>query len=119
MATTELLAALALERPNGVSFDPMAVRLLRQKVSLEDSHIEDLKATMFQLGSGLWFSSEMILDDESRLALEEQALAWLNGYEFFSIERLFENFVDVVRHIHTQKDRVISVSYTHLTLPTN
>ncbi len=68
MTTAELLAALARECPNGVSFDPMAVRLLRQKVPFEDWQIEDLKAAMFQLGSGLWFSREMISDDESRLA---------------------------------------------------
>jgi hypothetical protein len=65
MTTAELLSSLARECPNGVSFDPMAVRLLRQKVLFEDWQIEELKAAMFQLGNGLWISREMILEDES------------------------------------------------------
>ena len=101
MTTAELLVALARECPNGVSFDPMAVRLLRQKVPLEDWQIEDLKATMFQLGSGLWFSREMISDDESRLAFEGQAMEWLKEHGCFSVERLFEDFCGVLRHIAT------------------
>lgn len=101
MTTAKLLAALAKECPNGVSFDPMAVRLLRQKVPFEDSQIENLKAEMFQLGNGLWFSREMILDDEFRLAVERQAWEWLNEHDCFSVERLFENFSGVLRHIAT------------------
>jgi hypothetical protein len=31
MTTAELLAVLARECPNGVSFDPMSVRLLRKR----------------------------------------------------------------------------------------
>ncbi len=101
MTTAELLAALARECPNGVSFDPMAVRLLRQKIPFKDWQIEELKAAMFQLGSGLWFSREMISDDESRLAVEKQAWEWLDEYDCFSVERLFENFSGVLRHIAT------------------
>ena len=93
MTTAEILAVLAQECPNGVSFDPMAVRLLRQKVPFEDLQIEDLKAAMFQLGSGLWFSREMISDDESRLAFEEQAMEWLMDHGCFSVERLFERLL--------------------------
>ena len=105
MTTAELLAVLARECPNGVSFDPMAVRLLRQKVSFGDWQSEDLKAAMFQLGSGLWFSREMILDDESLLAFEEQAMKWLMEYGCFSVERLFRDFCAIFRHIATQEDR--------------
>lgn len=101
MTIAELLAALARECPNGVSFDPMAVRLLRQKIPFEDLQIEDLKAAMFQLGSGLWFSREMILDDDSRLAFEEQGLEWLMEHGCFSVERLFGGFCSVFRHITT------------------
>lgn len=101
MTTGELLAALARECPNGVSFDPMAVRLLRQKVPFKDWQIGDLKAAMFQLGSGLWFSREMISDDESQLAFEGQAMEWLIGHGCFSVERLFEDFCGVLRHIDT------------------
>ncbi len=101
MTTAELLVALAGECPNGVSFNPMAVRLLRQKVPLEDWQIEDLKATMLQLGSGLWFSREMISDDEYRLAFEGQAMEWLKEHGCFSVERLFEDFCGVLRHIDT------------------
>jgi hypothetical protein len=104
MTTAELLAALARECPNGVSFNPMALRLLRQKVPCEDRQIEDLKAAMFQLGSGLWFSREMILDDKSRLVFEEKAMEWLMEYGCFSIERLFEDFCGVLRHITTLED---------------
>jgi len=92
------------ECPNGVSFEPMAVRLLRQKVPFEDWQIEDLKAAMFQLGSGLWFSRELILDDESRLAFEGQAMEWLMEYGCFSVERLFRGFCGVFRHIATLED---------------
>jgi|GEM_PF-439473 len=104
MTTVELLAAVTRECPNGVSFDPMAVRLLRQKVPFEDWQIEDLKAAMFQLGSGLWFSREMISDDESRLAFDEQAMEWLMKYGCFSVERMFRDFCGVFRHIATSED---------------
>jgi len=92
---------LAREFPNGLSFNPMALRLLRQRVPLEDWQIEDLKTTMFQLGSGLWFSREMISDDEFRLSFEERAMEWLNEHGCFSIERLFEEFCGVLHHIDT------------------
>jgi len=104
MTTADLLAALARECPNGVSFDPMAVRLLRQKVPFEDWQIEDLKAAMFQLRSGLWFSREMISDDESRLTFDGQAMEWLKEYGYFSVEGLFRNFHGVFRHIATPED---------------
>lgn len=104
MTTAELLAALARECPNGVSFDPMAVRLLRQKVPFEDWQIENLKAEMFQQGNGLWFSSEMISDDESRLAFLEQAMLWLEEHGCFSVERLFRDICGVFRHIATPED---------------
>lgn len=103
MTTAELLAVLARECPNGVSFDLMAVRLLRQKIPFEDWQIEDLKGAMFQLVNGLWFSREMILDDESWLALERQTMEWIMKHGCFSVERLFEDFYGVLRHIDTPK----------------
>jgi hypothetical protein len=105
MTTAELLAVLARECPNGVSFDPMAVRLLRQKIPLEDWQIEDLKGAMFQLMSGLWFSREMILDDESHLGFEKQAMEWLMEHGCFSVERLFEDFCSVLSQISTPEAR--------------
>lgn len=104
MTTAELLRILKRECPNGVSFAPMAVRLLRQKVPFEDRQIEDLKAAMFQLKSGLWFSCEMISDDESRLEFEEKAMEWLQEHGCFSVERLFRDFNGVFRHIATPED---------------
>jgi hypothetical protein len=104
MTTVELLGALVRGCPNGVSFDPMALRLLRQKVPFEDWQIEDMKAAMFQLGSGLWFSREMVLDAESRLAFEEQAMQWTIEYGCFSVERLFRKFCDGFSHIATAQD---------------
>lgn len=104
MIIAELLAALVRECPNGVSFDPMAVRLLRQKIPFENWQVENLKAEMFQLGNGLWFSSEMILDDESRLALHAQAMAWLDEYGCFSVEQLFISFCGILRHLSTSEN---------------
>lgn len=101
MTIEELLKVLAQEYPNGVSFDPMAVRLLRQKVSFDERQIEELKDQMFQLGDGLWFSSEMVSDNELQLAVREQATKWLTEYGCFSVERLFENYSGVLRHITT------------------
>lgn len=104
MTTAELLAALARECPNGVSFDPMALRLLRQKVPFEDWQIKDLKAKMFQFGSGLWFSREMISDDESLREFLMRANTWLTDYGCFSVEQLFKDFRGVFRHIATPDD---------------
>ena len=104
MTTAELLRILKRECPNGVSFDPMAMRLLRQKVPFEDWQIEDLKATMFQLENGLWFSCEMISDDASRLQFEKQAMEWLQEHGCFSVERLFRDFNGVFCHITTPED---------------
>jgi len=104
MTTAELLSELAREYPNGVSFEPMAVRLLLQKAQFENCQIEDLKASMFQLGSGLWFSREMISDDKHQLAFERQVLEWLREYGCFSVERLFRDFCGVFRHIATTED---------------
>ena len=104
MTTTEILEVLAKECPNGVSFDPMAVRLLRQKVPFEDWQIEDLKAEMFQFGRGLWLSREMVSDDETRLAFCEQATAWLMDHGCFSVERLLKSFCGVFHHIATPED---------------
>ena len=103
MTTDELLAVLTREYPNGVSFDPMAVRLIRQKVPFGNSQIEDLKALMFQMENGLWFSREMISDDESLLAFERQATEWLMEYGCFSVERLFEEFRGTLCHIATSE----------------
>ncbi len=106
MTTAELLAALAQECPNGVSFDPMAIRLLRRRVPFKDGQIEDLKANMFQLVNGLWFSCEMIMDDESRESFEGQAMEWLIKYGCFSVERLFRDFYCIFRHIAMLEDCV-------------
>lgn len=104
MTITELLAVLARECHNGVSFDPMAVRLLRQKAPFEDWQIQDLKAAMFQLGNGLWFSRKMISDDDSLLAFHRQAMEWLTEHGCFSVERLFRDFCGVFRHVDTPGD---------------
>lgn len=101
MTTAELLAVLTQEYPNGVSFTPMALRLIRQKVPFEDCQIESLKIAMFQIEDGRWFSHKMIVDAHSLVVLEKQATAWLNEYGCFSIERLFEDYRGVLRHIAT------------------
>ncbi len=116
MTTAELLAALMRECPNGVSFDPMAVRLLRQRVPFEDSQIEDLKTEMFELANGLWFSREMILDDEARLALEGQAIEWLVEHGCFSVKRLFGSFCGTLPHIATPEDCAILLRHLGFTV---
>lgn len=116
MTTAELLAALMQESPNGVSFDPMAVRLLRKKIPLEDRQIEHLKAAMFQLGSGLWYSREMISDDESHLAFEGHAMGWLIEHGCFSVERLFRDFCGVLHHIVKLEDCVAFLRHLGFTV---
>jgi len=104
MTTIELLTALAQGYPNGVSFDPMTVRLLRQKIPFEDWQVEDLKAEMFQLRNGLWFSRKMISDEESLLSFKEQAVEWLTEYNCFSVEQLLRKFYGVLLNISSPED---------------
>lgn len=112
------MQALLREYPNGVSFDPMAIRLVRQRVPLEDSQIESLKADMFQMGDGLWFSREMISEDDSLLALGEQAEAWLIAHGFFSIEMLFTRFNGVLRHVDTPENLAAFLQYQEFAVAT-
>lgn len=102
--TVELLAAFAKECPNGVSFDPMAVRLLRQKVLFKDCQIENLKAAMFQLNNRFWFTREMISDNDSFRAFIIQVTKWLTEYHCFSVDRLFNDFFITHRHISNVED---------------
>jgi len=102
--TDEVMQVLLRDYPHGVSFTPTALRLLRLKVSVKDSQIEDLKALMFQQKDGLWFFREMIADDKTQAALQRQATAWLNEYGLFSVEQLFVSFCHNLRHIDTFED---------------
>lgn len=111
MTTADLLKALSREYPNGVSFEPMAVRLLLQKLRLQDLQIKDLKAKMFQLGNGLWFSHDMISDNQTRLVLLKKAMEWLREYGCFSVERLYESFNVDLRHISKPEDFVAYLRY--------
>ncbi len=116
MTTAELLNALARECPDGVSFDPMALRLLRQKVPLEDLQIEDLKAGMFQRVDGRWFSGDMISDFETRVAFQDRAQDWVMEHGCFSVERLMERFRGVLRHIATPEDCARLLRYLGFTV---
>lgn len=111
MTTAGLLTALALECPNGISFEPMALRLLRHKVFLEDWQIKDLKTVMFQAKNGLWFSRSMILNNDSLLTFEKQIKKWLTDYGYFSITRLVEDFRAIFRHISTSEDCANFIRY--------
>lgn len=104
MTNSHIMKALLNERPNGVSFDPMAVRLLRKTIPLEDLQIEELKDEMFQLGNGRWFSLDMIADDETRRALQEQVADWVLESPCLSLGRLFESYCGVLHHISTLQD---------------
>lgn len=101
MTTDELLTALARECPNGVSFAPMAVRLLRQKIPFQDEQIEDLKKVMFQVDGGLWLSREMFANDDTLSRLEEQATGWIKEYGYFSVKQLFDGFRHALPSIAT------------------
>jgi len=116
MTSEKLLPVLARECPNGVSFDPMAVRLLRKKVQLEDHQIENLKTKMFQLVNGLWFSGEMIADDKSLSVFRKQVQIWLTEYGFFSVERLFNSFKDFLCHVATSEDCATFLKYLGFTV---
>ncbi len=101
MVTDDLMKNLRRERPDGVSFDPMALRLLRQVVPFEDWQIEELKNEMFQLEDERWFCLDMIADDDIRLTIQKQATDWLEEYHCFSVDRLFENYYGGLRHVST------------------
>lgn len=116
MTTAELMEALAQECPNGVSFDLLALRLLRQKVPFDDWQIEVLKGAMFHLGNGLWFSRQMVLDEESRVIFEGQVMEWLTDHGCFSVERLFENYCGVLRHIATPEACSVFLRYLGFTV---
>jgi hypothetical protein len=104
MTIDQLLKTLAREYPSGVSFDPMAVRLLRQKIPVEDKQIEELKSEMFQMGDGLWFSREMISDNKICLAFRELVTKWLLAHGCFSVERLVERYCGLLSHISTPEN---------------
>lgn len=93
-----------MEYRNGVSFEPLAMRLFLKKYSLRESDIESLKSFMFQLRNGLWFCNEMILDQQTEEALRSQANDWLIEYGFFSVECLFVKFRSDLRHVDTPED---------------
>ncbi|WP_136523556.1 hypothetical protein [Geomonas ferrireducens] len=118
MTIPELLTAFTRVCPNGVSFDAMAVRLLRQKVPFEDWQVEDLKSAMFRSKSGLWFTCEMILDEESLSAFNGQAMAWLMEYGCFAVERLLEAFCSVFRNIATLEDCAALLGHMGFTIAT-
>lgn len=118
MNTADLLNSLALECPNGVSFEPLAVRLLRKKIPLDSRQIEDLKATMFQLGSGLWFSHAMILKDDFLFDLKKRAIDWLTEYGCFSVAQLFEEFRTTLRHIETLNDCAVFLQHLEFKVST-
>ena len=111
----EILEKLVRERPDGVSFDAMSVRLLRKKIPIQDGQIDELKEEMFQMGDGLWFTREMITDDESQLEFREQAIKWLKEYGCFSVDRLFERFCGTLRHIATTE--YFAIYLRHLGFP--
>ncbi len=118
ITTAKLLKVLTRECPNGVSFAPMALRLLKQKVPLKDSHIEGLKAQMFQVEDGLWFSIDMISDKKTHLLLVEKATEWLVKYDCFSIERLLEDFYGILRHVATPESFVAFLQHLGFTAST-
>ena len=98
------MKALEQARPHGISFAPMALRLLLKEVPLSEPQIQALKAKLCQFGNGLWFSRSMVFDDETYLAFRRQAETWLAKHGCFSVERLHEAHLGNVRHMELPGD---------------
>ena len=104
MIPESVMKALEQARPHGISFSPMAMRLILKEVPLSEHQIEALKAKMCQFGNGLWFSRSMVFDDETYLAFRRQAETWLSKHGCFSVERLYEAHLGNVRHMESLGD---------------
>jgi len=89
---------LARKYPKGVSFEPMAIRLICNELSLTAEDIEEAKDNMFKVGDR-WFSSAMIADVDTILAIKTRAQEWLRCYRYFSVSRLWEEFREQLRNI--------------------
>ncbi len=90
---------LARKYPKGISFEPMAIRLICNELSLTAEDIEEAKDNMFKVGDR-WFSSEMIADVDTILAITTKAQEWLRRYRFFSVSRLWEEFREQLCNIN-------------------
>lgn len=94
----EMKALLVTTNRAGISFEPMALRLLRRDFQeLDDDIVALLKNEMFE-NDGRWFFPEQIADEETRRDIRCQAEAWFNNKGFFSLSALFAQFEGRLAH---------------------
>lgn len=111
---SKLQAVLVQEYPEGIPFDnPMALRLLKQKVDCQDWQLEALKAKAFQLSNKLWYFPEQCCDGATQGAIFEQAAAWLEQYGFLSLGKIRAVFGDRLRNISSDSDFIVVLRAIH------
>jgi len=90
------MKALALDYPNGFTFDTTTVRLLTDKagVSIDENLQSILKQTMFRRNDNLYFLLDTVTDLETREKIVDTADNLLANYGCFEISELYSLFVD-------------------------
>ncbi len=111
MIHLELLTQLSEEYPNGVSFEPLALRILCQKMSLNETQVETLKTELFQMKNGLWYHQNMILSIERQSLFEGKIREYFERYKLFSVAQLLAFFEGTLRHIKNVQDCALFLQY--------
>ena len=94
----QLRQRLLAAYPDGLSFAPMALRLLRNNFpELDDATVASLKEEMVE-DDQCWFFPEQIADAETLKEISQQAEAWLDAYSFFASGALYSRFKTRLRH---------------------
>jgi len=90
------MKALALDYPNGFTFDTTTVRLLTDKagVSIDENLQSILKQTMFRRNDNLYFLLDTVTDLETREKIVDTADNLLANYGCFEISELYSLFAD-------------------------
>ena len=91
-----VIKALALDYPNGFTFDTTTVRLLTDKagVSIDENIQSILKQTMFRRNDNLYFLVDTVADLETREKIVDTADNLLANYGCFEISELYSLFAD-------------------------
>lgn len=107
----EVQGTLMKLRADGISFEPMALRLLRKEMSLADEEIRELKSRLMMEIRGRWFFRPMIVGSEDWKALRERMKEWLDEFGFFSVGSLFAAFSHAFSHIGSPADCIPLLRY--------
>lgn len=91
-----IMNALALDYPNGFTFDTTAVRLLTDKagVNIDENIQAILKQMMFRRSDNLYFLIDTVADLETRRKIVDTADDLLANYGCFEISELYSRFAD-------------------------